>query len=142
MKAAEIAAKAADLVGGDRDRQHGAKEDNFKRIAALWNAWISIRRGFTDLTAHDVGVMMALLKIARTQSGAHNEDDYVDAAGYISCAGEIAGDRNAQDQVALAALREVGFGVTPPMTPFWEIVGNEATMREAAAASDSDPLAR
>ena len=31
-----------------------------------------------------------LLKIARTQAGSHNIDDYVDACGYAAIAGEIA----------------------------------------------------
>lgn len=91
MKAMEIAARAADLVGGDRDRQHGAKKDNFDRIAAVWNAWLSIRRDkAAPLSAHDVGVMMSLMKFARTQSGALNLDDYIDACGYAACAGEVA----------------------------------------------------
>ena len=33
---------------------------------------------------------MVLLKIARTQAGSHNIDDYVDACGYAAIAGEIA----------------------------------------------------
>lgn len=91
VRATEIAAKAADLVGGDRDRQHGAKEDNFHRIATGWNAWLRIRRDpAAPLTAHDVGAMMVLMKLARTQSGALNMDDYVDACGYAACAGEVA----------------------------------------------------
>lgn len=88
--AANIATKAAELVGGDRDRQHGAKEDNFRRIADVWNAYLGIRRTDGPLSAVDVGHMMALMKIARTQSGALNVDDYVDGAGYLACAGEIA----------------------------------------------------
>jgi hypothetical protein len=91
MKAHEIAAKAAELVAGDRDRQHGQKKDNFDRIAKLWGAYMTIRRsGMAPLDAIDVGHMMVLMKIARTQSGAVNPDDYVDAAGYAACAGEIA----------------------------------------------------
>jgi hypothetical protein len=33
---------------------------------------------------------MELFKIARRHSGSYNADDYVDAAGYAGCAGEIA----------------------------------------------------
>lgn len=89
--ASTIANRAAELVGGDRDRQHGQKEDNFRRIAEVWNAYLSIRREpGAALDAVDVGHMMALMKIARTQSGALNVDDYVDGVGYIACAGEIA----------------------------------------------------
>lgn len=97
MNAREIAAKAADLVGGDRAAQHGDKRDNFERIAHMWNAWLAIRHAPDEpLDAHDIGALMALMKLARTQSGSHNVDDYVDGAGYIACAGEIAeGGRSA-----------------------------------------------
>jgi len=91
MRATDIAAKASDLVGGDRDRQHGAKRDNFARIGMLWDAWVRIRRDpALPIGAHDVGAMMVLMKLARTQSGALNLDDYVDACGYAACAGEVA----------------------------------------------------
>lgn len=91
MRATEIAGRASDLVGGDRDRQHGAKHDNFARIATMWNAWLQTRRyPAKPLSAHDVGIMMALMKAARTQSGSLNIDDYVDGAGYLACAGEVA----------------------------------------------------
>lgn len=91
MKAHEIAAKAAELVGGDRNSQHGEKLDNFNRIAVLWNAWIAIRRDpAAPLDAHDVGQMMSLMKKARTQSGGFNLDDYVDDVGYAACAGDVA----------------------------------------------------
>ena len=92
VTAGSIARDAAELVSGDRDRQHGNKVDNWGRIAAIWNAYLfEIRRhpGY-PLDAVDVGHMMVLMKIARTQSGAFNLDDYIDAAGYAACAGEIA----------------------------------------------------
>lgn len=89
--AAGIASRAAELVGGDRDRQHGQKSDNFMRIATMWGAYLGIRRDRdAPLNAVDVGHMMSLLKTARTQSGAFNPDDYVDGVGYLACAGEIA----------------------------------------------------
>lgn len=90
MRACEIAQKAAELVGGDRDRQHGEKLDNFTRIATLWNAWLEIRRDpAAPLNAHDVGQMMSLMKKARTQSGDFNVDDHIDDVGYGACAGEV-----------------------------------------------------
>jgi hypothetical protein len=92
MNAVEICQKAAELVGGDRDRQHGDKHANFERIATMWNAYLEIRRDYgKPLTGVDVGLMMSLMKVARMQSGAFNVDDFVDAAGYVGCAGEIAG---------------------------------------------------
>jgi hypothetical protein len=38
--------------------------------------------------------MMTLLKVARTKIGSHNPDDYVDGAGYMAIAGEIADDNS------------------------------------------------
>jgi hypothetical protein len=91
VRATDIATKAAELVGGDRDRQHGNKLDNFKRIAAVWNG-ILAAAGITTsrpLDAHDVANILEGMKIARRYSGTFNEDDYVDGAGYSACAGEI-----------------------------------------------------
>lgn len=90
MRAVDILAKATDLVGGARAEQHGNMRENFENIARLWNAWIAIRKEPTsELTAYDVAQMMSLLKKARTQSGAHNPDDFVDDAGYAACAGQV-----------------------------------------------------
>lgn len=96
-RAHEILTRAAALVGGDRQTSHGDKEENFANIAELWNAYLSCRiRNENEpkrLTALDVGHMMVLMKIARTQAGAFNIDDYIDAAGYAGCAAEIAAAR-------------------------------------------------
>jgi len=91
VKAVEIARKAASLIGGDRAKTHGDMHQHFASVALLWNAYMMARRdAAAPLAAADVPHMMALLKIARTQSGAPNPDDFVDAAGYLSCAGEVA----------------------------------------------------
>lgn len=89
----EVCAKAANLVGGDRQKTHGDKVENHNNIARLWNAFLLNKKNYTvgiPLNAHDVAILMALLKIARTQSGSHNLDDYVDLAGYAGVAAEIA----------------------------------------------------
>lgn len=92
MKAAEIATRAAELVGGNREQQHGTKLQNFTNIATLWNAYLAIRREpGSPLTATDHANMMVLLKVARTQSGSFNPDDHLDMTGYSACAGEVAG---------------------------------------------------
>lgn len=93
MKAAEIARKAAELVCGDREQQHGDKVINHQAIAAVWNGYLLARivsgKQF-ELSAGDVAAMMELLKIARRLNGTFNADDYVDGAGYAAVAGEIA----------------------------------------------------
>lgn len=92
MKASDITKKAAELVSGDRDRQHGDKTKNFDNIAKLWNAYLEVagKRTGRPLDARDVGNMMALLKLARQFSGDLNLDDFIDGCGYLACAGEIA----------------------------------------------------
>lgn len=82
----DILKKANECVCGDREQNYGTPEDNFTRIADLWTAYSGY--GFD---AHDVALMLALLKIARAASGVNHPDNYVDLAGYAACAGEIAG---------------------------------------------------
>jgi hypothetical protein len=91
MNAAEIAAKASDLVGGDRAKQHGDKTENFNSIAAIWSGTLTAA-GITlsrPLDGHDVCNLMEAMKIARRYTGQFNIDDYIDGAGYSACAGEI-----------------------------------------------------
>jgi hypothetical protein len=92
MNAVGLTEKAGELVGGDRAATHGDKHKNFAVIASYWNAYVAAKNGL-PLNGADVGLMMALLKIARTQSGQPNEDDFVDAIGYVACAGEVSSAR-------------------------------------------------
>jgi hypothetical protein len=97
--ASSICARAATLVGGDRQVTHGDKSINFANTADAWNAILRakarkagwpIHDVFVTLDALDVANMLEALKIARRYTGTHNIDDYVDGAGYAGCAGEIA----------------------------------------------------
>lgn len=83
---------ALELTGGDRAKTHGDKRTNHQNIADLWNAYLRDDGplGKRRLSAHDVAVMMCLLKIARLKSGTHNPDNYVDLAGYAGIAAECA----------------------------------------------------
>lgn len=91
MKAADLCTKTADLVGGDREDSHGSKERNHENIARLWQAYLESRHDpVAPLEALDVLHMMVLLKVARTQLGSFNLDDYVDMIGYSACGGEVA----------------------------------------------------
>lgn len=91
MRADEALQTALGLVTGERARTHGDKLTNHLRIAALWNAYLHNLGVQIHLDGTDVALMMALLKIARTQSGgAHNDDNYVDLAGYAAVAIETA----------------------------------------------------
>lgn len=90
MTPKEIAERAAQLISGDRNRSHGNARDNFENIAAFWNVYLQKKSGGRHLTARDVGIMMALLKVARTLTGTHNVDDYLDGVGYLALAGGMA----------------------------------------------------
>lgn len=92
MKASEIAAQAAALLDGDRQRTHGDKLTNHQNIAALWDGYAARRWGLPpgSVEPRDVALMMVLLKVARTLAGDHNPDDYVDMVGYAAIAGELA----------------------------------------------------
>ena len=92
MDRKEILLTAEKYVNGDREQQYGTPENNFKAIAELWTVYMGNNQGHWNIvfTAHDVGIMMALLKIARIASGQDKADNYIDLAGYAACAGEIA----------------------------------------------------
>lgn len=86
MKRAEILDAAKNCVCGKREQDYGSPENNFQLIANLWNAYFHDEFG---VTAEDVAMMMALLKIARIRSGSGTVDSFVDLAGYAACGGEI-----------------------------------------------------
>ena len=84
MKSNLFLEKANKLVEGERSKDYGDKVINHTNIAKLWSAYTG-----TDIDAHDVALMMALLKIARTKLGKVSEDSYIDMAAYCAIAGEI-----------------------------------------------------
>ena len=83
----KVLAKAGTLVHGSRNRDYGPPQENFQRIAVMWNAYIA---GKETLTASDVCMMMGLLKISRV-SHQVDADGFVDLAGYAALGAECAG---------------------------------------------------
>ena len=86
--------EAKKCVCGQRQQDYGTPEDNFTTIANLWSDYLiaahpEMAVSLGDITAEDVAIMMALLKIARIARGS-TPDSFVDLAGYAACAGEIA----------------------------------------------------
>ncbi len=89
-KAVKICVTAASAVSSDRAESYGSVKQNHENIARLWNAYLESRREpKTKLDALDILHMMALLKIARTQLGEYNEDNWIDGVGYLALAGEV-----------------------------------------------------
>ena len=79
--------EAADLINNSRAQEYGPPESNFARIAAGW----SVVLGDVDVTAEQVSLCMAWLKIARIAGdGQASRDSFTDAAAYMALAGELA----------------------------------------------------
>ena len=94
MNTTKILEQTKKLVSTDREDKHGDKVQNHENIARLWSGYLQNKTKLNILIMpEDVANLMALLKIARTQAGKHNIDDYVDACGYSAIAGEIAEKR-------------------------------------------------
>ena len=85
MNTYEILETSLNLVSGNRNDTHGDKLRNHQNIADLWSAYLGI-----EISPTQVATLMVLLKIARTKEGSHNIDDYIDACGYASIAGDLA----------------------------------------------------
>lgn len=89
MNRADILDTAKEYVTKDRAATHGSAEANFGLIAAYWSAHLN-----KNIKAHDVAVMMTLLKLARAKSNPAHADNWIDGCGYLACGGEIADKEN------------------------------------------------
>ena len=91
-KAGEYASEATDLLTGSRQNQNGDKLANHLNIARLWTAYLQNASKMpvnVSISPSDVSRLMVLLKVARSQAGNYNPDDYVDMIGYSAISGEI-----------------------------------------------------
>jgi len=95
MNTTDILKKTEKLVSKEREDKHGNKIINHENIARLWTSYLQNKFKLAlFLLPEDVANLMTLLKIARTQAGKHNIDDYIDACGYSAISGEIANARH------------------------------------------------
>jgi hypothetical protein len=88
---AKVLQTAETLVNGDRNKQYGPPDSDFRRTANFWQEYLKgvvEARGELRLEPHDVGVMMALLKISRITWSPGKADSWVDLAGYAACAAD------------------------------------------------------
>lgn len=77
--------EAAAAVEGDRNDQYGGPQANFKRIAAMWGAYLGV-----PIEPHDVGAMLAIVKVSRIRETPQKKDSWVDLAGYAACGWDCA----------------------------------------------------
>ena len=93
----EVLDAASAAVNGSRDADYGKPEDNFSRIARLWNGHL-INIGLIQpspqkdgyLEPSDVAVLLLLVKVARLAETPNHRDSWVDIAGYAACGAECA----------------------------------------------------
>ena len=77
---------AAQACLKDRAATHGALENSFAAIAAIW----SVRLG-VPVTGCQVSIMLVDLKTVRAWGSPGHADNWVDIAGYAACGGELSG---------------------------------------------------
>lgn len=83
MKREDALKKAATFICGDRDRDYGNPKGSFELIANLWGDYLGV-----NIKSRDVGIMMALLKIARLKTSG-KADSSLDLIGYGACINEL-----------------------------------------------------
>lgn len=83
----EILDTAKTLINNDRAVTYGDAHKMHEVIAEMWSAIL----GFS-VSPMRVALMMAALKLARASENPTHADNWVDAAGYIALAGEMAGE--------------------------------------------------
>ena len=94
MNTTDILEKTKKLVSKDRAEKHGDKVEKHENIARMWSSYLQNKFKLNlIILPEDVANLMSLLKIARTQAGNFNLDDYIDACGYMAISGEIANKR-------------------------------------------------
>ena len=86
----EILERAITLITGDREEDYGEAHKNFSDIAALWSVVLGV-----DVQPWQVAACMSQLKLARAIKTSTHADSWVDMAGYVGLAAELAlGDDN------------------------------------------------
>jgi hypothetical protein len=111
MQRADVLERAKEAVS-DRPSVYGSPEQNFERIARLWNAHVHNTVGpgaDVSFTAGDVAIMLGMVKIARLAADPKHADSWVDLAGYAACGGEVTG-AGEKRRTAREAIEDAMFG--------------------------------
>ena len=74
-----VCAEADRLVDTEKDSDYGPPKEDFEVVATLWSEYLN-----RNLTAHNVGVMLLLLKVRRLMRK-YKRDTLVDICGYAKC---------------------------------------------------------
>jgi len=87
----------ADVLGSvteERAESYGNTVESFKRIAAVWSAWITAKKGYpVNIDEVDVAEMLSIFKRLRAINS-YNFDNGVDGCNYMEIAGALDSLRN------------------------------------------------
>ena len=88
----EALREAARIISGERNKQYGGPEENFERIAKIWEIIFGI-----SVSNEDVAMAMVAVKVARYASkSGYQPDTWIDIAGYAACGYEVGNLENKQ----------------------------------------------
>ena len=88
----EALREAARIISGERNKQYGGPEENFERIARIWEIIFGI-----PVSNEDVAMAMVAVKVARYASkSGYQPDTWIDIAGYAACGYEVGNLENKQ----------------------------------------------
>lgn len=97
--------EAQRLIHGDRNEAYGHPLDDFSATAAYWKTWVHHKYGIdVEFEAHDVGMMMSLLKHSR-EGNSKKRDNKVDIAGYVGTVEMCEDEENRRGFVAAVRRR-------------------------------------
>lgn len=82
----DLLTDAVEIIEG-KSETHGSPERNFSDIADYWTRYLGV-----NIDPSDVAEMMIRLKLARSESGEFNEDDYRDMISYANFAANFQHD--------------------------------------------------
>lgn len=94
MTREEILNAAKECVCQSREADYSSPEYSFTAIANLWTDYLRAAGFINDpmvcgIAPKDVAAMMVLFKVARIATGRNKSDNWIDAAGYAACGGEV-----------------------------------------------------
>lgn len=94
-----FAAKAEEIVYGDREQAYDDPNRNFRNIAQVWSGILGV-----TISSAQVGLMMVGAKLVR-ENHKHQDDNIVDAYGYLMCVERIIEENEAERIARVSAER-------------------------------------
>lgn len=85
MNRREVLDTAAELIDGQRADDYGDASESFARLSRIWSGILG-----QEVTAAQVALCLAGLKLSRLAATPTHADSWVDLAGYAALGAEVA----------------------------------------------------